>query len=556
MKRIVFLLMLVCVFSSIITVSAQRTVGLLLNSADAYDGYTLFTSSRTTYLIDNCGRLIHQWESDYLPGNSVYLLENGNLLRTARISGVYNAGGAGGRIELFSWEGELLWEFDYSNEDHRQHHDVAYLPNGNILLIAWEGRTTAELIAAGRNINAINSGGIWSEQIVEVEPTGASGGNIVWEWHLWDHLVQDYDPNQQNYGTISDHPELVDINFEVGASSGQGIKLDWIHLNAINYNEALDQIVVSSRDFSEFWVIDHSTTTEEAAGHTGGNAGMGGDILYRWGNPQSYQRGDENDRTLYGQHDVQWIEEGLPGAGNLIMYNNGQNRVGGSFSTIDEIETPLNENGTYDIEDGLPYGPVTSYWTYTDDPPTNFYSANISGVQRLPNGNTFICEGRPGRLFEVTNEFEKIWEYRVPLSSNGPISQGNPPINANIFRATRYGFDYPAFEGKDLTPGEPIELNPLPEDCLLTNTQETYVQQNQQLIPQSNPIINSQIRLSNPNLDNWQLRLFRIDGQLMYTGTSNDEIIEISCHTWQAGLYLLNAFDLDSGSTVTLKLVK
>jgi hypothetical protein len=556
MKRVILLLIVFYGLSGIITVSAQRTVGLLLNSTDAYDGYTLFTSSRTTYLIDNCGRLIHQWESDFLPGNAVYLLENGNLLRTARIPGVYNAGGAGGRIELFSWEGELLWEFEYSNDDHRQHHDIAYLPNGNILLIAWEGRTPQELIAAGRDINFVNNGGIWSEEIVEIEPTGSEGGNVVWKWQLWDHLVQDYDPNLDNYGIISDHPELVDINFEVGAASGQGTKLDWIHLNAVYYNEDLDQIVVSSRDFSEFWVIDHSTTTEEAAGHTGGNSGMGGDILYRWGNPQSYQRGDESDRKLYGQHDVQWIEEGIPGAGNLIMYNNGQNRVGGNFSTIDEIVTPLNENGTYDMEDDLPFGPVSPFWTYADDPPTNFFSSNISGVQRLPNGNTFICEGRTGRLFEVNNDGEKLWEYRVPLSAGGPIAQGNPPVNANIFRATRYGLDYPAFDGKDLTPGDPIELNPLPEDCLLTSDSEVFVPEHSSLIPLSNPIANNQIRLSNPHLNDWQLRFFTSDGQLIHLDQSNNETIEISCHDWPVGLYLLNAFDINSGKTVTLKLIK
>jgi len=144
------------------------------------------------------------------------------------------------------------------------HHDVKTLPNGNVLLIAWEIKTLYEAIVAGRNPNYVSDQGLWPDHVIEVEPTGPTSGDIVWEWHVWDHLIQDFDPTKENYGVVGDHPELVDINY--GASQ----KLDIMHTNSIDYNEDFDQIMVSVCFYNEIWVIDHSTTTEEAAGHTGG----------------------------------------------------------------------------------------------------------------------------------------------------------------------------------------------------------------------------------------------------------------------------------------------
>src|SRR5262249_45333410 len=153
----------------------------------------------------------------------------------------------------------------------------------------------------------------WTEAIFEVRPTRPSGGEIVWEWHAWDHLVQDFDRNRKNYGYVAAHPELVDINFNTQTP-------DWLHFNAIDYNPALDQIVVSSRILSEIWVIDHSTTVKEAADHSGGRSGKGGDLLYRWGNPQVYRAGSPADQRLFNQHGVHWIAPGLPGAGHLLVF--------------------------------------------------------------------------------------------------------------------------------------------------------------------------------------------------------------------------------------------
>jgi hypothetical protein len=179
-----------------------------------------------------------------------------------------------------------------------------------------------------------------------------------------------------------------------------------MHTNSIDYNEEFDQIVFSVRYYSEICVIDHSTTTEEAAGHTGGNSGKGGDLLYRWGNPQTYDRGTSSDRKLFEQHDTNWIDEGRPGEGNILIFNNG---VGRGYSTVDEIVPPVDDNGEYYLEPGSAYGPETQTWIYSPTP--SFYASYVSGADRLASGNTLICNGESGKIFEVTPEETTVWQY-------------------------------------------------------------------------------------------------------------------------------------------------
>ncbi|MCK4478163.1 aryl-sulfate sulfotransferase [Candidatus Bathyarchaeota archaeon] len=399
-----------------------------------FDGYTLFAPMRSTitYLIDNSGQVIHTWESDYRPALSVYLLENGSILRTAfpglPSNSTFTAGGGtGGLVQKIDWNGTVVWEFKYSNNQHLLHHDIEALPNGNVLMIAWEHKTGEEAIAAGRDPSLLTDGELWPDHIIEVEPTGATGGDIVWEWHAWDHLIQDYNSTAENYGVVAAHPELIDIN--VYGRPGA----DWNHINSIDYNEEFDQILLSVNAFREIWVIDHSTTTEEAANHTGGNSGKGGAILYRWGNPQTYRAGDADDQKFFHQHDAQWVESGFSGAGNILVFNNGQNRLDGSYSSVDEIVPPVDSNGSYSITYGSAYGPEEQTWIYTAEPPTSLYSSGISGAQRLPNGNTLVCDGQGGRFFEVTTEKEVVWEY-VNVFPNGGMN--------NVFKVCRYGRDF------------------------------------------------------------------------------------------------------------------
>jgi len=364
--------------------------------------------STTTYLIQKNGFINHTWQSNYWPGECVYLLEDGTLIRAAKLT--FYGDGSGGCIQKISWDGSLLWNYTYYSDYYLSHHDLELLPNGNILAIAWEYKTRQEAIENGRDPDRLQGNLLMPDHIIEIQQTGQSSGNIVWEWHLWDHLIQDFDASKDNYGVVEEHPELVDINF--GSYTA-----DWTHTNSIDYSEKFDQILLTIRNFDEIWVIDHSTTSQEAKGHSGGNSGQGGDILYRWGNPRAYQRGDVEDQKLFDQHDANWIESGCPGEGNILIFNNGVDRPEGEYSSVDEIIPPVDSIGNYFIEPDFPYGPEDKIWTYTDENPTNFYSNYVGGAERLRNGNTIICEGSKGKFFEVNYVKEKLWEYINPFPS-------------------------------------------------------------------------------------------------------------------------------------------
>ena len=479
------------------TPSHAQSAGLKLNEKAAYDGLNLFAplGSGTTYLMDNEGRFVHKWDSEYRPGNQAYLLPNGDLLRAASYgrdgNGTFHGGGAGFRVEQFDWDGNKVWDFVYASDEHLMHHDIEPLPNGNVLILAWEMKTKDEAIAAGRNPESLRDGELWSEQIIEVKPTHPEGGEIVWEWHLWDHLVQDSDATKSNYGDVAAHPELVDIDPPgywmdrmtpeemeqlealgyLGAEDKakqlqpdrRGASADWLHINAIAYNPVLDLIALSALGNNELWILDHSTTTAVAGAHQGGRYGKGGDLLYRWGNPLAYRLGTASDQQLYAQHDVHWIPEGLPGAGDLMVFNNGRGRSDGTYSSVVQITPPFSKDSGFHRAEGTAWGPAKPAWEYTSPNKEDFNSSNISGAQRQPNGNTLICEGASGTFFEVTADKKEVWRYQSVAIAPQPANASQNPgargrggrggRGGGVFRVYRFAHDYPAFAGKDLTPG-------------------------------------------------------------------------------------------------------
>ena len=401
-------------------------------SAQAYEGLTLFSAysddpeedEHYTRLIDNNENIIHSWTHERGSASMPYLFQDSTLLYPYRVVNPSMCnGGVGGGISHYTWDGDLLWNYEFFNDSYQHHHDIQPLPDGNILVLAWERHTATQddeteyYGGAGRGWsemgrtevqNPLNQ--MWGEAIFEIEIVGTDDINIVWEWHIWDHLIQDVGSDFPNYGNVSEHPELMDINFgEAGDFDGMcGPQGDWIHFNAIDYNRDLDQIVLSSRLNNEIYIIDHSTTTDEAAGHTGGNSGMGGDFLYRWGNPQVYGLGgdDDSDQLLDAQHGVNWIPTGYPGAGNLILFNNFY--YGGWQSAVYELVPPLNSNGTYDLNTDGTFGPIAPVWLYAGD----FFSWIQSGAFRLPNGNTLITVATAARIIEVENNLNIVWDYQ------------------------------------------------------------------------------------------------------------------------------------------------
>lgn len=448
--------------------SLKNNMGLILNTTKAFPGYLLFAPKQNTmtYLINNNGRIINKWTaSKYPPGQSVYLLESGNILRSCMTKGQLSSGGGeGGRVEEYDWNGNLVWELDFSTATYMQHHDIRRLPNGNILMLVIEKKTYAECVAAGFNPakfqpEIAQKGMMLPDYVVEIQPTKPVGGTVVWEWHTWDHLIQDFDATKLNYRVVKSHPELIDC-----AGDQKQLPAFWNHMNSIDYNASLDQIALSVRGNSEVWIIDHSTTTAEAKSHSGGKWGKGGDLLYRWGNPACYRSGTVSDQRYFQQHDVEWIKSDCPGAGNLTCFDNGLGR--GVYSTVEEFTPAIDASGKYTMVAGSVIAPANYTWVYKGTTADPMYSENISGAHRLQNGNTIICSGTVGEFREVTTAGEIVWKYICPVAANGPLTQGAAiPEDAartgelmnSVFRVYKYPLDYAAFKGRSLVAGDKVE---------------------------------------------------------------------------------------------------
>jgi hypothetical protein len=528
------------------SMQAQQTVGLFLNTVEASDGYTLFAPSRskTTYLINNCGEQVHSWTSSYRPGQAVYLLENGLLLRTGNTNNSnFNAGGVGGIVEIIDWSGTVVWDYTISTGFECQHHDVEYLPNGNILAVVWDSRTQAEAIQAGRT----NSGNtLWSEKIIEIEPDFINGGGtIVWEWKVWDHLVQDNDPGKDNFGVVSNSPELIDINFIMGNPTMS----DWLHINSVDYNAVLDQIVLSSHNLNEIWIIDHSTTTAEASTHTGGNSGMGGDLLYRWGNPITYDQGNSSDQKFFLQHNAYWIDETYQDGGMIMVFNN-QAGNQQDYSSVNVIDTPVDSLGNYSYT-GSSYGPGNFHWNYEASNPTDFYAQNISGAQRLPNGNTIICEGPSGKFFEVDYSGNIVWEYVSPVAIGGITNQGSTPNGNHVFRAERYSPDFSGFDGMTLVSVGYIESgSTFPCETFNNIGQTESKQMGPSIYP--NPAKNELTITSDQML--LSVSIYSITGNKLIELSPEQLTYTINVSHLASGMYLLNTVG-KNGQITTKKII-
>ncbi len=458
-----------------VTNGQAPTVGLVYGDTAVFDGYTVLTPlsvnmDNRTFLLNNCGEVIHEWPTQFNVGPSSYFLPNGDLLRPEpEYNQHFLAGGSAGHIKIIDWSGNTVWSYKISDSTVCHHHDVEYMPNGNILVLAWIAYDSLECISRGRDTSLIEDGVIWSEKLIEITPTGPGTGTVVWEWDVWDHLIQQADSTKPDYGNPADYPGRWHLNY-TGTS---GADRDWLHFNAIAYNPTLDQIALSSRNWDEIYIIDHGTTTQEAAGHSGGAYGKGGDILYRWGNPEAYAHGTPADKTLFGQHNVQWIPDTMPQGGRILVFNNGDSRLPVPYSTIDIFIPPVDSLNNYIKVAGMPFGPDSAVWSYAAPNPTDFYSKFIAGVQPLDNGNLFICNGTHGTLFEITPGKDLVWKYISPMTSNDLVNQGDTllphPVHGTnnwVFRALKYAPDYSGFLGKTFNNTGPLELNPWPTACV------------------------------------------------------------------------------------------
>ena len=445
-------------------------------------GYLLFAAwaqnedHEYVYLIDTDGNVAHRWKAitpeyegrGYSIEKTAQMTETGSVILGLSTAG-HNYRGERALVEI-DWSGNLVWEFSDPREGYLYHHDFKRIWNNHlndwtIIFTSRIPMTQEQAVAAGADPSVQ-----WEaapDGVVEVD----RDGNVVWEWWSLDHVVQDKNPNWPNYGVLAEHPERFNLNW------GSGVSGDFTHQNALDYNRTLDQIVVNNDRMGELYVIDHGSTF--VAGDFEASralaAGPAGDIMFRWGNPWLYGSGEapsyntdgdvtsEGDRMLFHHHDTQWIKEGLPGEGNFLIFENGSRRAGPHRSEIIEVNPYA---GTYPDSSYLPEmaagGPAEQVaWNFTAVQPNSFSSRNISGVQRLANGNTLGVAGRHGHVFQVTPEGEVVWEYIVPIV-RGTDADADPSEiyktimsdteDNSIFKARWIAPDHPGLAGRDLTP--------------------------------------------------------------------------------------------------------
>lgn len=420
MKKIILFVLILCFFNCSDDDSDPINQPNLSENIEVYEESLLENSlvlaiengGNTSYLLNKQGQRLYQWDFDTNLGNDLEILPDGKLIGMFKVNGPeINFGGAGGTIKILNSNSGVDWQYTYATSDYIAHHDVELLPNGNVLFIAWE--RVYGLVAQTNGVNVTDD--IFPETLVEVNPTT---NQIVWKWNSFDHIVQDFDANDLNFGTINENPQLIDINYNSNANGG-----DIMHANGIDYDETKDVIYLSVNNYSEIWVIDHSTTTAEAASNSGGNYNKGGDLIYRFGNPEAYN--NIGNRLFYNNHFPNLIEDNVPGKDNMLVFVNKDNGL--EQSAVYELDLPE----TFNLQPNTNNEP-NIVWEFTD--PTMF-SRIISGAVRLNNGNTLICEGAYG-FWEITQDGVIAWKYN---------SQ-----NTNMWRCYNYYLDDNALSFLDL----------------------------------------------------------------------------------------------------------
>jgi Arylsulfotransferase (ASST) len=414
---------------------------MMASPAGQSEEFLLFapSESKLTYLLDGSNNVAHTWSSQYYAGQSAFLQEDGSIVRMGSINDVdpdnrfvhaYRINKnfhIGGYIERISKDSDVLWSFKYYSEDFAPHHVATVLPNKNLLIPVWRYFSREECLALGRDPKHVTRGGLWIDSLVEIRPRGHDGGEVVWEWRASDHLIQNFDATKANYGDLAEHPERIDINY----GRGMEIPEDFMHVNSAFYIEELDQVVITLYHYSELWVIDHSTTTREAAGSTGGRHGRGGDLLYRWGNPWVYGHDDAQVFLLSAVHDPKW----LPGERHFIMFDNniGDSARGldGGNSKLIEMAPPLAPDGSYTLRGDGVYGPAQPVLAADLGVEANA----VGTAQRLADGRTLSCD---------CTKSEAIWlDAYGKVVATADLSANTTQDPGLVFRMESYPKDAP-----------------------------------------------------------------------------------------------------------------
>lgn len=477
---------------------------VLLNQGDAqtWGDYTLIAphNSTSAKLIDLSGGTYKTWTLTGTTGYSCFLTPDRSLIRIVGGQGA----SPGSKIEKVNWDGQVVWSYAIA-----AHHDICYMPNGNVIVTVLTTATTAELAQYG--FTGITST-LKYDKIVEVD---GENGQVVWEWRFIDHTVQNSNSSLVNYGIPSATPWKFDLT-----KPGTGGYSDWQHLNGIDYNPHRDQIVISCKHLREIYVIDHSTTTAEAKTGSGGLSGKGGDFLYRWGNPSNY---GQTGSTFGVIHDAAWglcenyeAQNVNSDSANYHAYANmisvwSNTNIAGMC-----IVPPYIENSyLFEYTPGTPYLPATYFKKIS----MVGNSINEGGNHMLPNGNMLLYAG-----VGASTAYEKNASGTTVWSSNSA---------SNCSKVKRYSADY--VNGNFATICENVPIGDID-----TNNQNVVIEEiSPENIKFKNPVYcNEVLQLYGINEDQInKIQLFDISGRLIFSQTNSNSYIQIP--TCKTGLYLL-----------------
>jgi len=425
----------------------------VLGAFPSHAGPTVFPTGTTIYDPDRAwnGYTIHDIPNE---GGTVLVDMNGNVVRrwpemlgfpARMLPGGYVMGGMKTRqphqennvLAQFDWDGNEIWRFERLEQvrmqdgetvwSARQHHDwqregdpVGYYAPG-AEPATDRGRT---LILSHKNlvVPEISDRPLEDDYLIEVN----WNGEVVWEWLASDHVDE--------FGFSEDARNAI---YRSAMYIPPRDSIDWLHINSASlvgpnrwYDEGderfhPDNVIISSREASFVAIIARS-----------------GEIVWRMGPDYRATPEEREIGQIIGQHHPHIIPKGLPGAGNLLVFDNG----GRSGYGVGNRVAP---NGTQIVSRiysrVLEINPVTLevVWQYmVEEGPTeefHFFSWYVSSAQRLPNGNTMINEGAHGRIFEVTADKEIVWEYVNPFAAKEPEPRGT---TSRIYRAYRVPYEW------------------------------------------------------------------------------------------------------------------
>lgn len=391
----------------------------------AYNSFVLFTGGdNVAHLIDLNGNTVHEWKdaaahSTFINpaliggqrGHVLVTLTTAEGRGTDLLPGRVGGGRIAETIGELDWDGKPVWKFGEKAPGGlaQQHHDWARLPNGNTVVLA-------NVVHA---VPGFKLPQLLDDVVYEVNPSG----EVVWTWVASEHLDEfGFSPEQLKLVRNADNADYLHVNNLKVVGPNR-----WYAAGDKRFHP--DNLIFDARNANFIAIIERKT----------------GKVVWNLGPNYAENGGEQRSRKvprpvdqISGQHDAHIIPEGLPGAGNLLVFDN-QGQAGYPPAVL-----PITGGSRV-----LEIDPIKKeiVWQYSGEdsggPSWSFRSTHISAARRLPNGNTFIDEGQSGRLFQVTSTGDIVWEYVNPFGRSGkdPLS-GRPTYNRQLYRGQPVPYDW------------------------------------------------------------------------------------------------------------------